>query len=158
VVSADVSTDTGGTNLNASLKLAGSGPIQWWNLELAVQSSQAGTGTGAVFDTGDSISSGAQLSLAVSYANVDVLPATDPKVKAFLAALHSCRAFSSTKLREQVAAIQQARKAGTALEEKEQKLFDAGCTYSESEAGSLVEDARNKPFLFAFKATLSRSD
>src|SRR6185295_16271063 len=79
-VSGDVNTNIGETTLNASVKLAL--PVGL-GAELAVQSAQPTSGAGALFDNGDSIASGAQVSLAIAYANYDLLPDNDPGVVKF---------------------------------------------------------------------------
>ncbi|HEY8211145.1 MAG TPA: hypothetical protein VIG99_26860 [Myxococcaceae bacterium] len=160
-ISGDVNTNVSDTTLSASVKLvipAGLGA------ELSVQSSQPSGGTGALIDNSDSIASGAQVSLAFTYGNYDLLPDTDPGVQAFESALHKCQAVSASRLREkgrQMDALRERQKKN-ALEEGDQDALAAreqsGCTFSESETFWLAERARSRPFLASVKGTLGRSD
>ncbi|HVE85528.1 MAG TPA: hypothetical protein VND93_21895 [Myxococcales bacterium] len=172
-VSADVSTDTGETAFSASLKLTGPSVglpgLKPWALEASLMAAQS-SGVAAVFDNVDGVSSGAQLSLALTYAEYDLLPREDPRVKPFRAALHACGAVSSTDLREVTRELDQIRdrkkrnelkpdseedkKAATRLEDAEK----AGCTFTESDSYWLAESARAKPFLFSAKLVAARSD
>lgn len=159
-VSGDISTNVGETTLSASAKLAL--PVGL-SAELALQSATPAGGSGALFDNGDSIANGAQVSLALTYANYELLPDDDPGVVRFEQALHNCQAVSGTRLRDkgrELDALRERQKKN-ALQEGDQEKLDAreksGCTYSESEAFWLAERARSRPFLASVKGTLGRS-
>ncbi|HZN95873.1 MAG TPA: hypothetical protein VFB81_24330 [Myxococcales bacterium] len=158
-VTGDINTDIGETTLSASLKVTGPAGL---GAELGVQAAQSSGG--ALFDNGDSIASGAQLSAALTYGNYGLLPDEDPGVKEFEAALRACQAVSASRLREktkELDALREKQKKG-ALEAGEQDKLaaaeKAGCTHTENAAFWLAERARFKPTLAAVKATLGRSD
>ncbi len=159
-ISGDISTDVGETTISASVKVAVRGGL---GAELGVQAAQSG-GAGTLFDNGDSIASGAQLSLALTYGNYDVLPESDPGVQAFDAARRSCNALSASKLREKVKELNELRekqKKGALPDEEKEKLAaaeKAGCAFTDDAAFWLVERSRFKPFLAAIKGTLGRSE
>src|SRR6185295_14315981 len=159
-VSGDVNTNIGETTLNASVKLAL--PVGL-GAELAVQSAQPTSGAGALFDNGDSIASGAQVSLAIAYANYDLLPDNDPGVVKFEQALHNCQAVSASRLRDkgrELDALRERQKKNALQEGDQEKLAvreKSGCTYGESDAFWLAEHARSRPFLASIKGTLGRS-
>jgi len=158
-VTGDINTDIGETTLSASLKVAATGGL---GVELAVQAAQSSGG--ALFDNGDLIASGAQLSAALTYGNYGLLPDDDPGVKEFEAALHSCQAVSASRLREktkELDALREKQKKSALEEGEKEKLAaaeKAGCTHTESASFWLADRARFKPTLAALKATVGRSD
>jgi len=160
-VSGDINTNIGETTLSASVKLAL--PVGL-GAELAVQSARPTGGAGALFDNGDSIASGAQVSLAIAYANYDLLPDNDPGVQKFEQALHNCQAVSASRLRDkgrELDALRERQKKNALQEGDQEKLAareKSGCTYGENDAFWLAEHARSRPFLASIKGTLGRSD
>jgi hypothetical protein len=160
-VSGDINTNVGDTTLSASVKLSLPASL---GVELGVQSAPPTGGSGALFDNGDSIASGAQVHLALTYANYELLPDTDPNVQKFEAALHNCQAVSASRLRDkgrEMDALRERQKKNALQEGDQEKLAareKSGCTYGESDTYWLAERARSRPFLAAVKGTLGRSD
>ena len=161
-ISGDISSNVGETTISASAKVSVVGGL---GAELSVQTAQPSGSSGALVTNGDSIASGAQVGLALTYGNYDLLPDSDPGVQAMDQARRNCGALSASKLREKVKVLNELRekqKKNVALEEGEQEKVaaadQAGCTYSDDAAYWLVERSRFKPFLAAVKATLGRSN
>src|SRR3954469_21344795 len=155
--SGDDNTNISETTLSASIKVVA---VAGMGAELSVQSAQPTGGAGVLVDNGDSIASGAQVSLALTYGNYDLLPDNDPGVKAFEDALHKCQAVSTSRLREkgrEMDALRERQKK-KAQQEGDQEALAAreksGCTFSESEAFWLAERPRSRPFLASVKGTL----
>jgi hypothetical protein len=163
-VSGDVNTDIAETTLSADVKVAF--PLNL-SVELGVQTAQptavANGTSGAVFDNGDTIPSGAQVTLAITYANYDLLPDNDPNVQKFEAALHNCQAVSSSRLREkgrEMDALRERQKKNALQEGDQEKLAareQSGCTYGETDAFWLAERARSRPFIVSVKGLMGRS-